>query len=314
MRERPTARRTPRSLCAACLLAAACASPDPFGDAPPAAPELFLPGLVSTSDGREYGLAFSPDGTEAWFTRSYRRGPTGIFVTRFVNGAWTEPEPPGFAEEGDQAPYLSGDGRRLFFSSSRRFVPGQAWSDESLWLVERTASGWSAPRPLQSLLRPPALADDDFEVDASGPFALDGGTLLFSARADPEWGSDLYVAEPDGEGGYAPARPLRLNSYGDEANPALSPDGSLLVFQAFRDALGVGEQDLYVSARRATGWSEPVALAEPVNSRRNDGFPRFSPDGRRLFFASDRDGNRNGDYSIYQVDAAVVRGAVGGSR
>jgi Tol biopolymer transport system component len=295
-------------------LAAACAAPDPFGDAPPQTPELFLPGLVSTPDGREYGLAFSPDGAEAWFTRSYRRGPTGIFVARFVDGAWTEPEPASFAEEGDEAPHLSGDGRRLFFSSSRRLVPGRAWSDASLWLVERTTTGWSRPTPLPNLLQPPTLADDDFEVDASGPLVLDGGTLLFSARADPEWGSDLYVAEPDGEGGYARARPLRLNSYGDEANPAVTPDGSLLVFQALRDSRGVGEQDLYVSARTATGWSEPIALPEPVNSRRNDGFPRFSPDGRRLFFASDRDGDRNGDYSIYQVDAAVVRAALGGSR
>src|SRR5690349_23742686 len=60
-----------------------------------------------------------------------------------------------------------------------------------------------------------------------------------------------------------------------------SPDGSFLVFQAFRDLDAIGEQDLYVSERTSYGWGTPRLLPEPINSDASDGYPSFSPEDRK---------------------------------
>jgi hypothetical protein len=101
---------------------------------------------------------------------------------------------------------------------------------------------------------------------------------------DSEWGSDLYVADPDSSGAYVNARPLLINTYGDESNPAMSPDGRYLIFQGYRNADAFGGQDLYASEQTDYGWSDPWLLPKPINSEQNDSYPSFSPDGR--FFSS----------------------------
>jgi Tol biopolymer transport system component len=111
------------------------------------------------------------------------------------------------------------------------------------------------------------------------------------------------VARRQGDA-FVDPRPLRINSRGSESHPALSPDGRLLVFQAYRELGAVGEEDLYVSERTAYGWGAPRPLPEPINSPDNDGYPSFSPDGRYLFFASDRGPGRS--WSIYWVEAAAL--------
>lgn len=273
------------------------------GDAVPE-PTVFGDGVIST-DAREYGIAFTPDGREAYFTRRDRRGPPSIFVARFVEGAWTEPEPAPFSTDRDEAPFITADGSRLLFSS-RRPAQGSWDRSENIWVMERETSGWGEPLPLSGTVNQPRSEIDDYAIGTElGPIVMPDGLLLYWTRVDAEWGSDLYVAEPDETGAYMNPRPLRINSYGDESNPAMSPDGRYLVFQGYRDAEGFGEQDLYVSERSEYGWSDPRLLPEPINSERSDGYPSFSPDGRYFFFASDRNA-RGGYYDIYYVDYAAL--------
>lgn len=277
-------------------------------------PRLFAPGVVST-DEREYGIAFTPDGTEAYFTRRSRRGSPQIFVSRLLDGSWSDPTPAPFsADAGDEAPHITSDGSRMLFGSRRWMAPARDRS-QNIWIMERGPQGWSAPAPLRGSVNQPEREFEDFTAGAeSGPVLLRDGSLLYWARAEAEWGSDLYVAE-QGDGGWVAPRPLRINSYGDESHPAMSPDGDYLVFQAYRDARGFGDQDLYVSERTSFGWSDPRPLPSPINSDGADGWPSFSPDGRHFFFASDRDA-RGGYYDIWWVDVAALdldgEGAGGG--
>src|SRR5205085_3423315 len=46
--------------------------------------------------------------------------------------------------------------------------------------------------------------------------------------------------------------------------------------------------DLYVSARRGAGWDAPRHLGAPINSAATECCSRFSPDGRTLYFTSER--------------------------
>ena len=302
----PTPR--PRATAATLLLGLAC-----YGCTPPPAewqresvpePTIFAPGVISTGL-REYGIAFTPDGSEAYFTRRPRRGPAQIFVSRFSEGSWSEPVPAPFGSDRDEAPFITPDGERMLFAS-RRPMQGSWDRSDNIWTMDRTEEGWSDPTPLPGTVNQPRAESDDFTSGTElGPVLLESGSILYWTRVDPDWGSDIYVADRAEDGSFREPRPLRINSTGDESNPAMSPNGRFLVFQAYRDADAFGDQDLYVSRRTEHGWSTPRLLPEPFNSMRADGYPSFTPDGRFFFFASDRD-NRGGYWDIFYVDYAAL--------
>lgn len=288
---------------AAALVAGSCVPPDAeWMSSDVDEPTVFAPGVISTDD-REYGITFTPDGREAYFTRRGRRGPSRIFVTRFVDGTWTDPEPAPFSEERDEAPFIAPDGDTMFFSSRRR-VSGSWDRSENIWMMRRQGDAWSEPRPLPGTVNQPGAEIDDYDVGTElGPTLLPGGLLMYWTRTSPDWGSDIYVAEPGDDGGWTNPRPLLLNSPREERNATISPDGRYLIFEGYRSTDGFGDDDLYVSERTDYGWSPPRLLPEPVNSDEADTHPRFSPDGRLFFFASDR-GRRYAD--IYYVDVAAL--------
>jgi hypothetical protein len=67
-------------------------------------------------------------------------------------------------------------------------------------------------------------------------------------------------------------------------HPAISPDGSRMVFASDRPG-GMGGLDLWIVHRRGDAWSRPEHMGPIINTAAHDAFPYFSPDGR-LFFAS----------------------------
>ena len=93
--------------------------------------------------------------------------------------------------------------------------------------------------------------------------------------------------------GAKPAEPFLFTPM-DERSAAFSPDGNTVVY-----ALRVADyrQVLVVIERKRGHWGEPRVA--PFSGAAYDGTPSFSPDGRRLFFASDRDGK--GDFDIWTV-------------
>ncbi len=95
---------------------------------------------------------------------------------------------------------------------------------------------------------------------------------IFSAtRDDGKWGKLM---------------PFFLNS--DEysvGHPALSPDGTLLLFVSDMKG-GSGGTDLYMCTRNNGNWSNPVNLGSFINTFGNEMFPFLSENGD-LYFASD---------------------------
>lgn len=294
--------RAALALALATLAAASCAEPvATWMAADWDEPAVFAPGIISTDD-REYGITFTPDGREAYFTRRGRRGPSIIMVTHFQDGEWSNPRVAEFATEWDEAPFISADGDTMLFVS-RRPMQGSWDRSENIWVMERREDGWSEPEPLPGTINQPEAEIDDFDVGTeSGPTLLPDGTLLYWTRASPDWGSDIYVAEPDDEGAYGSSRPLRLNTSREESHAALSPDGRYLIFQGYGTAGGYGDDDLYASRRTEYGWSRPEPLPSPINTIAGEGHPAFSPDGRLFFFSSDRGGGFD-DIYVVSTDA-----------
>ena len=75
---------------------------------------------------------------------------------------------------------------------------------------------------------------------------------------------------------------------------------SVLLFESSGRDEGLSEAgDLYESHRTGAAWGPPLHLPPPINSRASELCPRLSPDGRYLFFSS----NRRGSLDVWQIDA-----------
>lgn len=77
-----------------------------------------------------------------------------------------------------------------------------------------------------------------------------------------------------------------LNRFGMQYLPALTADQRHLVFTGRAGKRGEQDENLYVSVRRADGWTEPTSISPNINTRQNEGAGSISGDGKTLVFAS----------------------------
>jgi Tol biopolymer transport system component len=132
---------------------------------------------------------------------------------------------------------------------------------------------------------------DDFSVRLSN----DGKALYYASNRSGGFGAgDLYVATRASAG--APwsradnlGSPLNTDAF--EAFPTPSADGLTLFFNR-STTFDSQDSDIWVStrARADEPWSMPHRVLGAINSERAEFSPALSPDGNRLYFASERDG------------------------
>jgi Tol biopolymer transport system component len=204
-----------------------------------------------------------------------------IFVSRFENGHWTEPQVAPFSGQyRDADPFMTADGAHLYFISDRP-VPGKSHHDLDIWVMDKTSSGWSEPHNL------------GIPVNSDGqewfPTVASDGTLYFgSDRPGGQGKTDLYRCRLV-SGKYAQPENLGspVNTERDEYEPRISPDQSFLIFMADnRD--GRGDSDLYISYQQKGQWTDPVSLEADINSTASEYSPVISPDGKYFFWTSTR--------------------------
>ena len=93
-----------------------------------------------------------------------------------------------------------------------------------------------------------------------------------------------------------------VNSEVSDADPAIAPDESYLLFCSHRDG-GFGESDLYITFRKQEGsWTTPQNMGPGINTPASEEKPYVTPDGKYLFFSNDAPGN----LEIYWVDAKII--------
>lgn len=83
-----------------------------------------------------------------------------------------------------------------------------------------------------------------------------------------------------------------------EIRLAASPDGQTLLWGSTDRPGGPGGWNIWMSRRSGTTWSAPVPA--PFDSDANDFDPAFTPDGKLVYFFSNRPGGAGGD-DIYRV-------------
>lgn len=81
-----------------------------------------------------------------------------------------------------------------------------------------------------------------------------------------------------------------LNTADNEGAQSISVDGKLMYYTACSRSDGKGRCDIYVSRNTKDGWSEGINIESPVNSKYWEAQPSISPDGKTLYFVSNREG------------------------
>jgi hypothetical protein len=253
------------------------------------APEAQLvgPGVISTPLD-ELGATFTPDGDTIYFAASSPGPPTdqmgAIVVSHRGQGRWSKPEIAPFSGRySDYDPFLTRDGRRLFFTSNRPDgLAPKSRGDYDLWVVDREAQGWAAPEHLGSAI--------NSKLPQYSPSVAADGTLYFSTvRPDSKGHFNLYRAHLV-RGEYDAPENLGavLNGAFDNIDNVIAPDQSFIIFTSYGRPDALGNGDLYISFNRVGSWTPPRNLGAPVNSIALDYTPNLSPDGKYLYWSSNR--------------------------
>ncbi len=195
-------------------------------------------------------------------------------------------------------PAWSPDGNQIAFHSNRA---GQGWK---IWVVNADGTG---------LRRLTAHGNLISEHDPS--WSPDGTRIVFAATGCGSR-SDLYVTSvrtPQGGACGVLNQQRIVSSSGDDTRPRWSPDGRFIAYTAYQG----GQPDVHIQAmnrryiyqvgRRNYGPSGNLNLTinAPGGSRNLD--PAWSPDGRRVVFASTADANTRLHVLTLQVQGQRIR-------
>ena len=114
---------------------------------------------------------------------------------------------------------------------------------------------------------------------------------------------DFYISKwvNDSYWGLARNAGAPLNTAGNEGAQSISSDGRSMYFTACDRNDGQGRCDIYYSTFDGTRWAPGMNLGQPVNSAYWESQPSISPNGRMLFFVSNRPGGFGGMDIWYSI-------------
>ncbi len=234
---------------------------------------LFAAGLISTPTAGERVVAITPDGSELFFTRIAEQGPR-IYRSGYRNKKWQTAEVANFSPNDIATePFISPDGKKLFFISVRQEYP-----TPDIWVSQRVNNAWSEPTRLNENVNTP---DQEWHPSVSA-----NGDLYFaSTKAGGSGNADLYFSKFE-NGNYAMNQNLgtEINTAHNEWDPYVSPDGKYMIFKSDRPG-GLGGMDMYITLKKNGKWTTPRNLGAPINTTIDDDAGDVTPDGKYLIFA-----------------------------
>jgi outer membrane protein OmpA-like peptidoglycan-associated protein/tetratricopeptide (TPR) repeat protein len=104
-----------------------------------------------------------------------------------------------------------------------------------------------------------------------------------------EFQEDFYISRKKGSNwGKSTTLGGNINTNDNEGAQTISSNGKYMFITACNRDDGMGGCDIYFSKNLDGKWSKPVNLGPPLNSEHWDAHPSISPDGKTLYFSSDR--------------------------
>ncbi|MFN2203964.1 MAG: hypothetical protein ACK2UO_22395 [Caldilineaceae bacterium] len=226
---------------------------------------------VTQTDAEDTTPDWSPDGSQLVIA-SNRAGGRELYILDSAS------------EEARQLTFDSGSALHPAWSPDGSQIAYEAKSERGDWDVWVIDAKGGVPRNLTDMPK----------VDDGNPaWSPDGQRLVFSSNRAGSF--DLYVMGLDNR-----EEVVRLtDGSGNEVFPSWSPDGATIAYRA-ESADGSRHQLYLVSVE--DGTTEPL-----FTSRYNDDTPVWAPGGERIVFASDRAGDKRGDYSLYVYSLPTAR-------
>ncbi|MBE0654881.1 MAG: PD40 domain-containing protein [Bacteroidales bacterium] len=241
-----------------------------LGQKPPGMiPELFAPEVMNSEVGYHSSIIFSPDLTEAYWSPMARENI--LFYSRIVNGKWSGPAvlETGL-KKGAHDATLSPDGNRLFFLSFESDSPGGG-ERERIWYSERVPGGWSDARLIDKTV---------YDHPTHWTFSVaSNGNLYFTSEKKKYEG--VCLSRYDGKNYHTPEKLF------EGSMPYIAPDESYIIYVIKSEET---KTDLFIRFKKSDGsWTDAIDMGSKANSSAHDLAPYVSPDGRYLFFVSQRE-------------------------
>lgn len=207
--------------------------------------------------GAEYFPSLAPDGKSLLYA-SRQRGNWDIYWRRI--GGKNDVNLTKDSDANDTQPAFSPDGNRIAFRSER--------APAGIYLMEATGEN---TRPISDVGFNPAWSPDGQELVASSDRFTEPQTR--SLIPSPLWIINATTG-------------VRRQLFaGDAVQPSWSPGGGRIAFWSMH--VGSGQRDIWTIN---TNGAEPVQV---TNDEALDWNPIWSPDGKFLYFASNRGGSMN---------------------
>ncbi len=229
--------------------------------------EIFAPGIVSINGRYDYGISFSPDLDEMYFSANKKDETADIYFSKLEDKKWKPIQKANFTKgqkDAEMEPFFQADGKRIYFTGY-----SSGYKDEEIWFVDRVDNGWSNAIKLDS-----PINDDNvmYMTQAkNGDVFYDNISKRKMYTSSKKNGRFLEVQEVEVEIG---------------SHAFISSSQDYLLVQAQNKEDKKRGSDIYVYFKEKDGtWSKPINLGNTVNSNFGEAVPSVTPDGKYLFFS-----------------------------
>ncbi len=127
----------------------------------------------------------------------------------------------------------------------------------------------------------------------------DESQLIFTSRRDnliPKGEifpfEDIFISKKEKNGNWGTPKklPEPVNRIGEHnASVTVSPDGQKMIVYKY-----INEGDLFETELDGEIWTEPKSLGKNINSKYRESHASYAPDGKTIYFTSDRPGGKGG--------------------
>jgi len=260
-------------------------------------PVRFAPNNLFVASGSTWWYhgspVFSPDGNEMYFVKYMaNHSGTEIWYTKIIDSHWTVPQKASFSV-GDfpNNPAFSESNDTLYFYSNM--------NGGFINMVTRTTNGWSEPVTLNIPLPANIGIGLQFSITKNKSIYFE---LSLNNGNSP---SDIYLTK------YVNRHYTMPESIGSSINTdigemvgCVDPDERFMIYCSKKDG-GFGFHDMYISLRNQDkSWGNPINLGPALNSNFEEVGPVLTPDGKYLFFITEKTGD-NG-YTPYWIDIDAI--------